>query len=123
MTQRVVVTGIGMVTPLGQDMPSSWEGLVAGRSGAAPITLFDPQRLNVRIACEVKGFDPLRYMDRKDARRNDRFVHLAIAASQEALDCSGLLGDGHEAEHIGVCIASGVGGMISLEEQMKVLLE
>jgi 3-oxoacyl-[acyl-carrier-protein] synthase II len=123
MSNRVVVTGIGMLTPLGLDRETSWANLINGRSGAAPITLFDPHRLDVKIACEVKGFDPLNYIDRKDVRRNDRFVQLALAASAEALDHSGVNTDSHEAEHIGVCIASGVGGMTTLEEQMKVLLE
>jgi 3-oxoacyl-[acyl-carrier-protein] synthase II len=123
MTHRVVVTGIGMMTPLGLDRESSWQGLLEGRSGAAPITLFDPSRLDVKIACEVKGFDPLNYIDRKEVRRNDRFVQFALAVAQEALEHSGIQSDAHDPDRIGVCIASGVGGMTTLEEQMKVLLE
>src|SRR6185436_17101010 len=101
----------------------AWSNLLDGQSGAAPISLFDPHRLDVKIACEVKGFDPLKYIDRKDVKRNDRFVQFALAASGQALEHSGVNTDGHEAEHIGVCIASGVGGMTTLEEQMKTLLE
>lgn len=123
MTHRVVVTGIGMLTPLGLDTSSSWQGLIAGRSGAGPITLFDPEQVSVKIACEVKGFDPLLYLDRKEVRRNDRFVQFAIAAAQEALEASGLLVDGYRPEQIGVCIASGMGGMATLQEQMKVFFE
>lgn len=123
MTRRVVITGLGLVTPLGLDTRSSWANVVAGRSGAGPITLFDPARLDVKIACEVKGFDPLHYMDRKEARRNDRFVHFAVAAAQEALEDSGLLVDGYDPAQIGVYIASGLGGITTLAEQIKVLVE
>ena len=77
MSKRVVVTGLGLVTPLGTDVDSSWSALLAGVPGAAPITKFDPRKLSVRFACEVKGFDPPQYMDRKEARRYDLFAQLA----------------------------------------------
>src|ERR1700732_2019435 len=83
--RRVVVTGMGAVTPVGLDVASTWDALVHGRSGVAPVTLFDVSDLNVRIAGEVKSFDPSKYMDRKEARRMDRFLHLGIVAAQEAM--------------------------------------
>src|SRR5437773_4726466 len=85
MTRRVAITGLGFVTPLGLDVPSTWEGLLAGRSGAGPITRFDPTGFETQIACEVKNFDPAQFLDRKELRRMDRFTHLAVAATAEAL--------------------------------------
>ena len=82
--KRVVVTGIGALTPLGMDMPSTWENLIAGKSGVGHITLFDASSMDVRIAGEVKGFDPSDYINRKDARRMDRFAQLAVAAGFQA---------------------------------------
>src|SRR5258708_28104873 len=113
MTNRVGITGIGLVTPVGNDTASSWKALTAGQSGIAPISLFDASRHDVRIAGEVKDFDPLRSMDRKDARRNDRFQQLAIAASRDAiadpkLDIAAMPDD------VGVVIGSGSGGPPSL---------
>src|SRR5919204_5959854 len=88
--RRVVITGLGAVTPLGTDVESSWETLVAGRSGAAEITQFDSSRFSVHFACEVKGFDPTQYIDRKQARRMDRFAHLIVAAARQAEADAGL---------------------------------
>src|SRR3954470_10418901 len=82
--RRVVITGLGAVTPLGGDVESTWDGLVAGRSGAAEITQFDSSDYAVHFACEVKGFDPTQYIDRKQARRMDRFAHLVLAAARQA---------------------------------------
>ncbi|MEN8144012.1 MAG: beta-ketoacyl-ACP synthase II [Gemmatimonadota bacterium] len=123
--RRVVITGLGMVSPLGLDVASSWEALLAGRSGAGPITLFDPAAQAVRFACEVKGFDPLESMDRKEARRADRFLHFAAAAAKEAVEQAGLVEalEGTAPERAGVIIGSGIGGLATLEAQHSRLLE
>jgi 3-oxoacyl-[acyl-carrier-protein] synthase II len=122
MTNRVGITGIGLVTPVGNDTASSWQALTAGQSGIAPITLFDASRHDVRIAGEVKDFDPLRSMDRKEARRNDRFQQFAIAASREAI-ADAKLDIAAMADDVGVIIGSGSGGLTSLESQFHVLFE
>ena len=116
MRKRVVVTGLGLVTPLGTDVDSSWSALLAGVPGAAPITKFDPQKLSVRFACEVKGFDPLQYMDRKEARRYDLFAQFALAAAHEAVVQAGLEGRVPSPERTGVVIGSGIGGMQTYED-------
>ncbi len=123
MARRVVVTGMGAISPLGLDVPTLWQGLVEGRSGIGPITMFDATGHDTRIAAEVKGFDPLNYMDRKEARRTDRFVQMALAAAQEAFRQSGLQIDDGLAERVGVIMGSGIGGFSTLWEQFKVLLE
>ncbi len=123
MSQRVVVTGIGMVTPLGLNTKESWDGLLAGRSGVDYITAFDPEGYDTKFAAEVKGFDPANYMDRKEARRMDRFVHFAVAASREALDSAQFRVTPQNATDIGVIIGSGIGGIITLADQLKVLFE
>ncbi len=122
MASRVVVTGLGLVTPLGNNVEDSWAGLLAGRSGAAPITKFDPARFQVRFACEVKGFDALRFMDKKEARRYDLFVQYALGAAQEAVTQAGLEGKFPSPERTGVIIGSGIGGMVTFEEQTKLLI-
>ncbi len=122
MTHRVVVTGLGAVTPIGTDVESTWAGLLAGRSGAAPITKFDPGKLQVRFACEVKGFDPSRYMDRKEARRYDLFAQFALAAAHEAITQAGLEGKVPVPERTGVIIGSGIGGMQTYEENCSIYL-
>jgi len=86
MARRVVVTGTGMVTPVGLSVPETWANLLAGKSGAAPIAKFDASRLQVRFACEVKGFDPLAYLEKKEAKRMDLFCQFAIAAAHQALN-------------------------------------
>ncbi|HEY8257696.1 MAG TPA: beta-ketoacyl-ACP synthase II [Gemmatimonadales bacterium] len=116
MAKRVVVTGLGLVTPVGTDVESSWSALLAGVPGAAPITKFDPQKLSVRFACEVKGFDPLRYMDRKEARRYDLFAQFALAAAHEAVTQAGLEGKFPSPDRTGVVIGSGIGGMQTYED-------
>lgn len=113
---RVVVTGAGLVTPLGPDVASTWEGMLAGRSGAGPITKFDPARLGVRFACEVKGFDALQYMDRKEARRYDLFAQFALGAAHQAVTQAGLEGRFPDPDRTGVVIGSGIGGMQTYEE-------
>ncbi len=122
MGHRVVVTGIGLVTPVGNDVESTWTALLAGRSGAAPIQKFDPAKLQVRFACEVKGFDPLQYMDRKESRRYDLFAQFALAAAHQAVAQSGLEGKFPSPDRTGVVIGSGIGGMQTFEEQCSLFL-
>lgn len=122
MARRVVVTGIGLVTPLGNNVEDSWAGLLAGRSGAAPITKFDPAAFQVRFACEVKGFDALQYIDKKEARRYDLFVQFALGAAHEAVTQAGLEGKFPSPERTGVIIGSGIGGMVTFQEQTKLLV-
>ena len=122
MTRRVVVTGLGLVTPVGTDVESTWNALLAGTPGAAPITKFDPKDQSVRFACEVKGFDPLRYIDRKEARRYDLFAQFALAAAQQAVTQAGLEGKFPRPERTGVVIGSGIGGMQTYEENCKIFL-
>jgi 3-oxoacyl-[acyl-carrier-protein] synthase II len=116
LTHRVVVTGLGLVTPVGTDVESTWQGLLAGRSGAAPITKFDASKQQVRFACEVKGFDPLQYVDRKEAKRYDLFAQLALAAAHQAITQAGLEGRFPSPDRTGVVIGSGIGGMQTYEE-------
>lgn len=123
--RRVVVTGLGLLTPVGLDVEESWRALLDGRSGAAPISQFDPSDLSVRFACEVKGFDPERYLDRKEVRRTDRFLQFALAAAHQAMEQAGLV-DGLPdllKERAGVIIGSGIGGLATMEEQHSKLLE
>jgi 3-oxoacyl-[acyl-carrier-protein] synthase II len=116
LAHRVVVTGLGLVTPVGIDVDSTWQALLAGTPGAAPITKFDPARLSVRFACEVKGFDPLQYIDRKEARRYDLFAQFALAAANQAVSQAGLEGRFPSADRTGVIIGSGIGGMQTYED-------
>jgi 3-oxoacyl-[acyl-carrier-protein] synthase II len=120
--RRVVITGLGAVTPLGNDVESTWENLVAGRSGAAEITQFDSSRFNVHFACEVKGFDATEYIDRKQARRMDRFAHLIVAAARQAERDAGLE-IAKEPERIGAAIATGIGGLRAFQDCYDELLE
>ncbi len=123
MRRRVVVTGLGLVTPLGNSVEETWAGLVAGRSGAARIVRFDPSALDVTFACEVKGFDGLAYLDKKEARRYDLFLQYAIAASQQAVEAAGLAGGFPHKDRAGVIIGSGIGGMQTFEDQARVFIE
>jgi 3-oxoacyl-[acyl-carrier-protein] synthase II len=118
----VVVTGIGMMTPVGLTREATWSALLAGENGIGPVTLCDTSDLASKVAGEVTDFDPLDYMDRKEARRIDRFTQLAVAASGEALEHSGL-DISVAADEIGVMIGSGIGGIQTLEEQFRVLFE
>jgi 3-oxoacyl-[acyl-carrier-protein] synthase II len=122
LAHRVVVTGLGLVTPVGTDVDSTWAALLAGTSGAAPITKFDPAKLSVRFACEVKGFDPLRYIDRKEARRYDLFAQFALAAAHQAITQAGLEGRFPAPDRTGVVIGSGIGGMQTYEENCSAYL-
>ncbi len=123
MTRRVVVTGLGLVTPLGNDVPSTWAALIAGRSGVDYITRFDTTGFETKIAAEVKGFDPGQYLDRKDLRRMDSFTHFAIAAAVQALTDAGLTITPENCDQIGVVVGSGIGGIETLSAQFKVLHE
>lgn len=121
MTVRVVITGMGLVTPLGNDVASTWSALLKGVSGAGPITKFDASNHDVRIAAEVKDFDPLIYMDRKLARRSETFTHFALAASHQAVAQSGL-DIAPIRDDVGVVIGSGSGSLKMLQEQFQLLL-
>ena len=121
MKRRVVVTGMGAVTPVGNDVATMWRSLVEGKSGAGPITKFDASTFEVRFACEVKGFDPLQFMDRKEAKRADQFTQYAVAASRQAMDDAGFGGGtGYDPDNTGVIIGSGIGGLKIFEEQHDV---
>jgi 3-oxoacyl-[acyl-carrier-protein] synthase II len=121
MKRRVVVTGMGAVTPVGNDVATMWQSLLAGKSGAAAITHFDASTFEVRFACEVKGFDPLNFMDRKEAKRADQFTQYAVAAARQAMDNAGFGGgEGYDPFNTGVIIGSGIGGLKIFEEQHDV---
>jgi 3-oxoacyl-[acyl-carrier-protein] synthase II len=121
--RRVVVTGMGLVCPVGIGVEESWKALVEGRSGVAPVTHFDASTFPTRIAGEVKGFEPERFMDRKDARRNDRFIQFALAAADMAVKDSGLDFDREDPTRIGAIVGSGMGGLAEIEDTHKTLLE
>jgi 3-oxoacyl-[acyl-carrier-protein] synthase II len=120
--RRVVVTGMGMLTALGNDVPSTWEGMVAGRSGIATITCFDPARVQARIAGEVKNFDPSHVIDRKDARRMDRYIQFGLVAAREAMDQAQLPPrlEGEDAERTGAIFGTGLGGVGTLVEGITI---
>src|SRR5260370_10978548 len=109
--RRVVVTGMGAVTPVGLDVASTWDAVVHGRSGIALVERFETSDLDVRIGGEVKNFDPTMYIDRKEARRMDRFLHLGMVAAQEAMRDSELKIGPDNAEQVGVLVGSGIGGV------------
>jgi 3-oxoacyl-[acyl-carrier-protein] synthase II len=121
MERRVVITGMGAVSPLGLDVPALWQGVREARSGVGPVTLCDTAGLESRIAGEVKGFEPQNYMDRKEVRRNDRFIHFALAATGEALRSAELTITPENAEEIGVIIGSGIGGIATFAEGLNTL--
>jgi 3-oxoacyl-[acyl-carrier-protein] synthase II len=122
-SRRVVVTGLGLVSPVGVGVEESWAALVAGRSGIAPITLFDASTFPTRIAGEVKGFDPAKFMDRKEVRRNDRFIHFALAAAEMAIKDSGLDMSKEDPERVGCIVGAGLGGLGTIEDEHKTLME
>ena len=123
MSRRVVVTGIGLVSPLGIGTEANWEALCAGKSGIGPITHFDAAQFSARIAGEVKGFDPLAFIDKKDVKKMDVFIQFAIAAAQFAMDDAGLSVTEDIATRVGVFIASGIGGFSTIEREHKALIE
>jgi 3-oxoacyl-[acyl-carrier-protein] synthase II len=120
--RRVVVTGIGVVSPLGNDTATSWKAIVEGVSGVAPITRFDPTGYETRFAAEVKGFDAVERLGRKDARRTDRYTHFAVAAALEAIEQARLIIDESNSERVGVLIGSGIGGAETLDAGMETVL-
>jgi len=122
-SNRVAVTGMGVISPLGLDAATTWEGLIAGRSGADYITQFDASKHETRFAAEVKGFEPTDYIGRKEARRMDRFTQMAVVASMQAVEQAGLQIDPTNQDSIGVLIGSGIGGLMTLSEQINVLIE
>jgi 3-oxoacyl-[acyl-carrier-protein] synthase II len=123
MLPRVVVTGIGLLTPVGNDLASTWEALCQGKSGVGPITSYDSSRFRVHFGAEVKNFDPSLYMDHKEMRRTDPYEQFAIATAKQALAQSGLQITEENADDIGVYIGSGVGGLSTWHDQFKVLFE
>jgi 3-oxoacyl-[acyl-carrier-protein] synthase II len=121
MKRRVVVTGLGAVTPVGNDVATTWRALLDGASGAGPITHFDASGFPVRFACELKGFDPLQYMERKEAKRADQFTQYAVAAATQAMTHAKLIEpNGLDPDRIGVIVGSGIGGLKIFEEQHDV---
>ncbi len=120
--KRVVVTGLGAITPIGNTLTEYWEGLLSGRTGIGPITLFDASRHACRFAGEVKGFDPHDYLERKEAKRMDRFAQFAVSASKQAIADAQLTIDDLNAEQVGVIIGTGIGGLKVLEDQQEVYL-
>jgi len=123
LSRRVVVTGIGLVSPLAIGTDANWQALLAGRSGISRITRFDPSAFAAQIAGEVKGFDPLQFLDKKDVRKMDVFIQYAIAASQFAVDDAGLKVGPGNAGRVGVFIASGIGGFSTIEREHEALLK
>src|SRR6476469_6955239 len=124
MQRRVVVTGMGAITPVGNDVATTWKSLLEGKSGTAPITKFDASTFPTRIAGEVKGFDPLLYMERKEARRADQYTQYAVAASWQAMRHAGLVENPvADTDRLGVIVGSGIGGLKSFEEQHDVYRE
>lgn len=117
-TRRVVVTGLGAMTPIGNSVEEYWNGLTSGKSGAAPITLFDAEKFKTRFACEVKNFDPTAYVDRKEARKMDRFTQFGIAVSDEAVKDSGLDLEKIDLDRAGVIWGSGIGGLQTFQDEV-----
>lgn len=120
---RVVITGMGLVSPMGNDVPSSWQALLAAKSGCAPITLYDRTQTDVQIACEVKGFDPAAHFGPRDARRLDRCAQFALVATREALQDAGLTLNEDNTYDVGVVLGSGIGGISTLTAEHAVMLQ
>lgn len=121
--RRVVITGVGVISPVGNDAQTFWASLLAGKSGIGPVTHFDASEFPTRIAGEVKDFDPSAFMDKKDVKRTDRFVQFALAATKMALEDARLKIEEQDPERVGVYIGSGIGGLATWEDQHRVLLE
>jgi 3-oxoacyl-[acyl-carrier-protein] synthase II len=123
-TRRVVVTGAGAITPLGNSPDALWESLLSGKSGAGPITHFDASKFDTRFACEVKGFNAEDYLDKKEIRRMDHFAHYALAAARQAIDDAGLEKDDRiDKNRVGIILGSGIGGMMTFEHEHRKLVE
>ena len=116
--RRVVVTGLGALTPIGNTLPEFWEGLVSGKSGAAPITYFDPTEFKTKFACELKNFNVLDFMDRKEARKQDRFTQYALVATQEAIEDAALPLDTLDKDRVGVIWGAGIGGLETFQNEV-----
>ena len=116
--KRVVVTGIGAITPIGNTVPEYWDGLINGRSGASPITRFDASKFKTQFACEVKNFDPLLYFDRKELRKYDRFTQFALVAAKEGITDADIDTEKVNLDRVGVIFASGIGGLETLEQEI-----
>src|SRR5437016_10943420 len=123
LNRRVVVTGLGLVTPVGNSVEMTWSALLQGRSGADYIKKFDPERFAARFACEVKNFNPLDFIEKKEARKMGAFIHYAIAASDEAVKGSGLEITDDIAENVGTYISSGIGDFWAIEREHEKLLK
>ena len=121
--RRVVITGIGVVSPVGSDVETFWKSLISGKSGVGRITKFDPEGFPVQIAAEVKDFEPLKYFDKREVRRLDPFIQFAVGAAEQAVKSAGIDEDSLDKERVGVLIGSGIGGLNTVEEQHKILLE
>ena len=117
--KRVVVTGLGAITPLGKTLTETWEGLVNGKSGAGPITHFDASKFKTQFACEVKNFDPTQYFDRKEARKLDRYAQFALIAADEAIADSGMEIEKLDLNKVGVIFSSGIGGITTFQEEVE----
>ena len=122
MTRRVVITGLGVLTPVGNDVNTMWQNLLAGKSGAGPGTHFDPSAFKTKFACEVKDFDATSIVGKKDARRMDKFAQFAVASSKQALDDSGLVVTPDNASRIGVMIGTGIGGITTIVNQIEEMM-
>lgn len=116
--RRVVITGLGALTPIGNTLPTYWEGLLSGTSGAAPITHFDASKFKTQFACEIKDFDPLNFMDRKEARKCDRFAQYALVTTEEAIQDAGLDFDQEDKDRIGVIWGAGIGGLETFQNEV-----
>ena len=123
MKRRVVITGVGMITPIGIDTKTTWDGIVNGRSGIGPITQFDDKDIPTQIAGEVKGFDPAAFIEAKEIKKMDRFIHLGLAASQMAMEDSKLVITPENAEQIGVMVGAGIGGLPAIERTYRAYME
>lgn len=121
--RRVVITGLGVISPVGNDVETFWENIKSGKSGVGKITKFDATNFPVQIAAEVKDFDPLKYFDKREARRLDPFIQFAVAAAEEAVKSAGLEDESIDKERVGVLIGSGIGGIQTIEEQHEILLK
>ncbi len=121
--RRVVITGYSMITALGNDAKTSWNGMINGKSGIGPITRFDAEGYSTKIAGEVRGFDPEKFIEKKEVKKMDQFIHYALACSKMALDMSGLKITGANAHRVGVWIGAGIGGLMTIEKYHTILLE
>src|SRR5438270_13927282 len=121
--RRVVITGLGCVTPLGNDVRSTWEALLAGKSGIGPITKFDCSKFDTKFAGEVKGFEAEKYIEKKEVKKMDLFIQYTIAAAQQALDDSGLKLPFADPDRVGTIIGAGLGGLPAIEETHGIFME